>query len=116
MTFARCALPLLLAACVQDASLNAVQEQLASPVEGTEGVPAVEVSPELVDLGIVPDGTSAAASVSVESTGTATLDVAELSIAGEGWSFSVTALPSEVEPGSSLVVSVRFTASGDGAS
>ncbi len=116
MTFARCALPLLLAACVQDASLNAVKEQSGGPVEGAQGAPAVEVSPELVDLGIVPSGTSGAASVWVESTGTDSLDVQDISIAGEGWSFSVTALPSEVEPGSSLVVSVRFTASGDGAS
>ncbi|MEM6325603.1 MAG: choice-of-anchor D domain-containing protein [Bacteroidota bacterium] len=69
--------------------------------------PEIEVGPSMVDFGMVEVGTSAQQMVTITNEGDGILQIGEIDVTGDGFSFVGTP-PSSVAPGASEMVTVQF--------
>lgn len=84
---------------------------------GTPGTPgmSIDVSPASISFGSLTVGQSASKTLTVTNTGTKSLTVSGISVAGSGFSMKPVALPMALTPGQSVIVSTSFTATASGA-
>lgn len=81
---------------------------------GTSGV-SIDVSPASISFGSLTVGQSASKTLAITNTGTKSLTVSGISVAGSGFSMKSVALPMVLTPGESMNVSTTFTAAASGA-
>jgi hypothetical protein len=79
-------------------------------------VPNLAVSPISVDFGNVPINVSAVRTLTLTSTGLATLTISAAGTAGTGFTLTPSAFPVTLSPGQTATLSVQFTATAVGAS
>lgn len=89
-------------------------------VAGKPGAPStsgasIEVSPASVSFGSLTVGQSASKTLTITNTGTQSLKVSGISVAGSGFTMKAVAVPMTLAAGQSANVSTTFTASASGA-
>ena len=82
---------------------------------GTAAIPQLTLSAPTLSFGSLTDGTSKALSLTLTSSGTATVSITSLAVSGTGYSIAATTLPKVLAPGQTLVVPVTFAPTTAGA-
>jgi Abnormal spindle-like microcephaly-assoc'd, ASPM-SPD-2-Hydin/Protein of unknown function (DUF1573) len=83
-------------------------------VSGTSGL-SIDVSPSTISFGSLTVGQSASKTLAITNTGTKSLTVSGVSVAGSGFTMKAISLPMSLAAGQSANVSTTFTAAASGA-
>jgi hypothetical protein len=97
---------------------NSSTPSIVVPLTGdgiTQGQPAITVNPTSVSFGNVTVGAPNSQTILIQNTGTATLNISQVTASGTGFSVSGLALPAAVASGSSTTFNVAFGPASAGA-